>query len=142
MNTHDWPTVPEDARPKKLPINVAISDTEREELAAKGWIVIDTRLLPSRTDSERLEAVKAVLEGIRIGSIEADKGTKDFLDLELYVLGVKGKGAQTRESGDFGKGEIDVLLNFGDGRMSQTFKEKLKALDSVPKVPKKKKVSK
>lgn len=140
MNPENWPDVPEQQRPKKLFVNMSVPATERVVLASKGWEVVDTRLMPCGTDNERLEAVKATLEGIRLGSIEPDKNMKDFLDLEMYVLGVKGKGAQSVDKGNLEHAEMDVLLQFGGARVSQDFRDRMVELEASPKrKPKKKK---
>jgi len=136
-NALEWPTVPVEQRPQVLYHNTSLTPQEDELLRNKGWIPVDTRLMSSRTDQERIDSIKAVLEGIRRGTIDGDKTLKDFLDIESYTVGIKGKGAQAKDVGDFGAGEIDVLLDFGGGRTSQTFKDKLKALDSEPKKVKK-----
>lgn len=139
MNPENWPDVPEQQRPKKLFVNMSVPATERVVLASKGWEVVDTRLMPCGTDNERLEAVKATLEGIRLGSIEPDKNMKDFLDLEMYVLGVKGKGAQSVDKGNLEHAEMDVLLQFGGARVSQDFRDRMVELEASPKRKSKKK---
>lgn len=137
MFADNWPEVPEDARPKRLYVNEPVTNEERAILASKGWEVVDTRILPGKTDQERLEAVKAVLEGIRVGSIQADKMTKDFLDLEMYVLGVKGKGAQATDRGDIDKRDLDSLLSFSATKASPGFKERMRELETETKNTKK-----
>jgi hypothetical protein len=133
FDPNNYPDVPEDQRPKRLFVNQNLDSEIRTELTSKGWIVTDTRLLPNHTDNDRLEVVKSILEGIRQGSIDVDRNIKDFLDMELYVLGVKGKGAQAQDKGDLKRDELDVLLDFGNAKTSQDFKEKLRQLDSEPK---------
>jgi hypothetical protein len=119
-----WPTVPPKMRPKTLYVNEFVSPADSAHLAKVGWNVVDTRVMPNSNSTEHLEAIKAVLEGIRIGSIDAEKGLKDFLDQELYLLGVKGKGTQTDRKGGMDKEALDSLLDLGKDKVGEQLAQK------------------
>lgn len=132
-----WPEVPNDARPKTLYVNLVLDETAKQGLNDKGWIVSDVRLMPSTTDAQRLDVVKAYLEGIRMGSIDTSRDLKEFLDLELYVLGIKGKVQKANDKGALPQDDVDTLLTIGSTRMSGEFTDKLKGLKETEKEVKK-----
>ena len=109
----DWPAVPEDQRPKRLPHSTVLRLEDQELLAAKGWRPMDVRLLPNNNDAERGEALKAWLEGIRMGTIEADAKLLRFLDLEARSLGLTSNRAQTdsvRRGGEIDTGSLESIF--------------------------------
>lgn len=85
---NEWPDVPPDQRPKRLPHAGAIGKSDQDILKEKGWDPVDIRLLPNTTDVQRGEALKACLEGIRLGTIAPDKSVTKFLELEARALGL------------------------------------------------------
>jgi len=101
----DWPNVPLEQRPKRLPHSCVLSEDDLELLASKGWQPLDVRLIPNGNDAERGEALKAWLEGIRLGTINADKDLLRFLDLEARALGLTSNRVQNEVAR---RGEIDV----------------------------------
>lgn len=110
-----WPDVPVESRPKRLPHAGGISSEEIELLASKGWAPLDVRLMPADSDAQRGSCLKAWLEGIRLGTIEADGKIQRFLDLEARALGLT--SATRNPSEDKPKDEIDkgsLKSIFGD----------------------------
>ena len=109
-----WPTAPKDERPKSLFVNYTVTKTCLEEMSLRGWSVLDTRTLPNKTDADRAEGLKAVLEGIRIGSIEPDREKMRWLELEAKVYGLlTGKDKLADKTPKINKEVLDNLLDFG-----------------------------
>lgn len=65
----EWPEVPVESRPRKLFVNELVDKSVSVILSARGWQVVDVRILPGDNDVERSEAVQATLSGARTGSI-------------------------------------------------------------------------
>lgn len=129
----DWPDVPVDQRPKRLFHRGIVGEWELP-LRVKGWDPVDVRLLPNATDHDRAEALKAWLEGIRYGTIEADPKQAKWLELESRVYGLhagKAMGSAVAKAGlDYGDGgdAINLALGFGRDRpWTSTIDEKLTA---------------
>lgn len=123
-----WPIVPDEDRPKKL-FHMGLLDAELTDgsslidyLRERGWEPVDVRLMANRTDADRAEAIKGYLEGIRVGSIEADPKSAKFLEHELRVYGMaQGKTPSGPRSDandtDSTTQSVDIVLNsFGTGR--------------------------
>ena len=109
-----WPSAPRHERPKNLYLAAGLSPDLSSILEGRGWRVIDVRVLPNQTDGARAEALKATLEGIRQGTIEADKDKLRWLELEAKVYGLltgkdKLKDDKPKISGDV----LEDLLSFG-----------------------------
>ena len=99
-----WPEAAADQRPKRLPHTGAIGKDAVEILRAKGWDPIDVRVMPNASDAERGTALKATLEGIRLGTIDVDHKMHKFLLLEAQALGLtSARGPQE----DKPKDEVD-----------------------------------
>jgi hypothetical protein len=85
-----WPEAPIEERPKPLYVDETLADIDIATLSARGWVVIDVRSMPNKSDADRLAGLKAKLEGIRLGSITAPtKNALDTLKLEASVVGPK-----------------------------------------------------
>ena len=108
-----WPEAPTEERPKALFVNTTISTSIQSGLNSRGWRVIDVRTLSNRTDGDRAEALKANLEGIRQGTIEADKDRLRWLELEAKVYGLlTGKVKIKDDIPKISSNLLDDLLNF------------------------------
>lgn len=83
-----WPEAPLTERPKKLFTNQTVSQEILAALWAKGWLLVDTRVLPNDSDADKAYAVKCVLEGVRIGSIFPLTVALKHLELEARVYGL------------------------------------------------------
>lgn len=83
-----WPDAPTDQRPKSLFVDSMVFEDTKGALKEKGWIVYDVRLLANKSDGDRAEALKCCLEGIRVGTIAADKDKLRWLELEAKVYGL------------------------------------------------------
>lgn len=94
----NWPPAPEDERPKALYVSELLPDVVGEWLAGQGWLVLDVRLLPNRSDGDRAEAVKAYLEGVRVGSIEPGKDRLRYLELEAKICGLLSNKSRADDS--------------------------------------------
>lgn len=94
---NDWPDVPADQRPKRLPHAGIIGKDAAALMRQKGWDPIDIRLLPNSTDVERGICLKACLEGVRLKTIEADASLQRFLDLEARALGLTSNREQRED---------------------------------------------
>lgn len=114
-----YPDVPVEQRPKALYIADPLSEECREHLRAKGWEPTDVRLLPNRTDGDRAEAVKAYLEGARIGSLTLTKDQRASIELEAKICGLlNNKGiADDQSSRHIESNTLDILLNIGTNRL-------------------------
>ena len=109
-----WPPAPKDERPKSLFVNYTVDTACHEAMTLRGWSVLDTRVLPNKTDADRAEGLKAVLEGIRVGSIEPDKEKMRWLELEAKVYGLlTGKDKLADKTPKINKEVLDNLLDFG-----------------------------
>jgi hypothetical protein len=109
-----WPDAPSDERPKNLFVDYTVCQDVRLVLFGRGWKVRDTRILPNKTDADRAEALKAVLEGIRVGTILPDKDRMRWIELEAKVYGLltgKDKLADTKPK--VNPEVLDNLLDFG-----------------------------
>lgn len=112
-----WPDVPAHERPKKLFVEQSIPVVDAAVFESKGWTIIDVRMLPNSSDADRAETVKALLEGIRVGTIEPDPKRLKFLELEAAVYGLKNsKGASTAKKDETDTDDIEKLLNFRSPR--------------------------
>ena len=109
-----WPTAPKEERPKSLFVNYTVDKECRDEMALRGWTVFDTRALPNKTDADRAEGVKAVLEGVRVGSIAPDREKLRWAELEAKVYGsLTGKDKLVDKTPQISQEVLDNLLDFG-----------------------------
>jgi len=127
-----WPEVPNEQRQKKLFHCGLIGEKAAFGLRIKGWDPIDVRLLPNETDEHRRLALKAWLEGIRLGTIELDPRLAKWLELESKVYeihkGVAEKPLNEDTLQDAGSTSTNFVLDFGKDRpYTTTADEKLTA---------------
>jgi len=73
---------------RRLYIRQQIFSDTLVHLESLGWQVIDIRTLPSDTDADRADSVKACLEGVRMGSIYPEQSLLKFLELEARTIGL------------------------------------------------------
>lgn len=132
FDTSDWPELPPDQRPQNLYVNYLIPEKAKESLHEKGWNVQDVRALPARTDGDRAEGVKAYLEGIRMGSIDADSKSRGHLELEAKIYGLLDRKS--------GYGEKDSKLTKDTEELLRGFGSKYGNKRISSRVPEKKKV--
>ena len=107
-----WPRAPESGMP--LYVDIELSEKTKTALEERGWKIVDTRIMPNTNDSERADAWRAFMEGVRVGSIEPDKIKLRFLELEgkaLGLLGAKGAPREAKKASLENK-DIAQLLNF------------------------------
>jgi len=112
----DWPETPQS---KRIYHNGLIDNKNAALLAKKNWIVVDVRLLPSASDSERADALKAWLEGIRFGTIEIDKDQLQSFQLEAKIYGLINQRNSTSTGEKLDKATkqtLDSLFDFGRGK--------------------------
>ena len=88
MDWNTWPEVPEDQRPKKLYHNHLMDEEDREHLVSLGWDPRDVRLLPSKSDADKAESLKAWLEGLRMGAIKLSQAVARYVEVEARILGL------------------------------------------------------
>lgn len=112
-----WPAAPDNERPKKLFVNNQVSKETALFLALGGWLIIDVRTMDNRSDAARAEAVKAYLEGVRVGSIEPNTNVLRFVELEakLYLLNSR-PASDKKQDQSLEQQSIDELLNFNSNR--------------------------
>lgn len=120
MTIQLWPDVPKADRPKKL-YHCGLDTSGDACLIEKGWAPIDVRLMPNKTDGDRAERLKAMLEGIALGSIEPDPKAAKFVELELRVYKLtsdKVLPAQLKTQDAFNVDDDveDVLKSFSNSR--------------------------
>ena len=84
----DWPVVPADMRPKALYHMSNLGQEMNAALKEGGWSPVDVRLLPERTDDEKIQAIKCWLTGVRLGSIQPHRGGIHFTELEARIYGL------------------------------------------------------
>ena len=117
---HLWPEAPPDERPKSLFFNQAVPADVGEVLQARGWKVVDVRTLANKSDGDRAEALKANLEGIRLGTIHADKDRLRWLELEAKVYGLlTGKDKIKDLKPNISEDVLEDLLNFKPKKKSR-----------------------
>ena len=83
-----WPRLPLGWNKKSIFIAANVAPSILMNLEAKGWNVVDVRFMPTTSDGERVDSVKAWLEGVRLGTIVAEKGVNKFVELEAKALGM------------------------------------------------------
>ena len=88
ISFEDWPVIPKDQRPKPLYHMSNIDSALGQALIDSGWEPIDLRLLPERTGEEKVFAIKAWLQGVRLGSVMPYRGGIHFSELEARVYGL------------------------------------------------------
>ncbi len=115
LDFSNWPVVPQEQRPKKLYYLGQLDGDQGAALIAAGWDPIDVRLLPQTTDDEQVAAIKAWLQGLRLGSIESKAGQVKFAELEGKLYGA----LSARKVADSGpvldKASLESILNFAGG---------------------------
>ena len=117
---HLWPEAPPDERPKSLFFNKAVPTEVGEVLQARGWKVVDVRTLANKSDGDRAEALKANLEGIRLGTIDAEKDRLRWLELEAKVYGLlTGKDKIKDVKPNISEDVLEDLLNFKPKKKSR-----------------------
>lgn len=104
-NFEAWPEVPPEQRPQRLYVNEAPDQVARISLEALGWQVVDVRVLPNRTDADRIEAWRCYLEGVRLGSIQVDPKLKPFIELEAKSHG-KSVAVKAKDEDE----DVDAIL--------------------------------
>ena len=116
MLVENIPEVPQNQRPKRLPhtgITVHLSVKAKNS----GWKPVDIRLMPNETDGDRAEAVKAYLEGIRLGTIDPDPKILKFLELEARIYGLSsGKSVAAVKPVELDGSDLAKVLDFGKTR--------------------------
>lgn len=103
-------------RPKDLYVAETVSQADTVALKNRGWTVVDVRVLPSKSDGDRADSVKKWLEGVRVGSIIADKDIIKIVELEARaygLVGTKPTAVKTLEEAESDEDVIDLLLDFG-----------------------------
>ena len=109
-----WPVASQDDRPKDLFVDYPVGHDAKTTLSKRGWRVRDTRTLPNRSDADRAEGLKAVLEGIRVGSITPDREKLRWSELEAKVYGLlTGKDKLADKAPKVNQEVLDNLLDFG-----------------------------
>ena len=107
-----WPCVPEALRGKPL-YHAGLDNAEEAALVMGGWKPIDVRLLPSGSDEDRAQAVKAWLEGVRLGSIVPARGVTKFVELEARIYGLLEAKKRLSDTAPMDGEDVDKLLEFG-----------------------------
>jgi|TARA_Y100000310_G_scaffold218866_1_gene220189 hypothetical protein len=109
-----WPEAAMADRPKNLFVDYTVTAEENAVLEGRGWCLWDIRRLPNKTDADRAEGVKCLLEGIRVGSISPDKEKMRWLELEAKVYGLlTGKDKLAGKAPKVDQEVLDNLLDFG-----------------------------
>jgi len=133
-----WPEAPEDERPKKLPVDFALEKKDAAALIAKGWEPIDVRVLPNKTDGDRAEAVKAYLEGARLGTITLTAPQIRHLELEAKIYGLLSvRNSATLNVEKPESDALDALLSFSSPRAAPAAVQKIVTSPEQVKQPRK-----
>ena len=114
----ELPVVPEDARPRMLYLNDDPGAHLAKTLTRQGYQLVDVRILPNRTDHDRAELVKAYLDGVRMGTLEADAELLSYLRLESQIYGLVGSkdfghAASKEKKGKLEDEDLGTILGFG-----------------------------
>jgi hypothetical protein len=110
-----WPEAPSEERPKNLFVDYPLDADSRAVLQERGWKALDVRTMPNKTDADRAEGLKAVLEGVRVGSILPDKTRLRWLELEAKVYGLlTGKDKLADTTPKINTEVLENLLDFGE----------------------------
>jgi hypothetical protein len=114
----DLPVVPEDQRPRRLYVAQTLSSDAQLGAKARGWEVIDVRVLPSFSMEERRTAVLAYLEGSRCGSLALARSQLDALELEAKACGILGtKGLDEKPKEEIDEEDLLALLPQNSSRV-------------------------
>jgi hypothetical protein len=120
LEAADWPEVPANQRPKSLYVNYLVSPEDQAALGAKGWMLIDVRLLPNTTLTERQTCVLAWFEGLRLGTIEMGKGRiLDVLEIEAKTCGLTNLKQAPEKPKDLEQETIDSILDIKNRRQTR-----------------------
>lgn len=114
--------MPKISRPKALYINVPLELEDEKNLLEKGWEPIDVRTLPSKTDKQKADTIKAWLEGVRQGSIQPEKDIIKLIELEAKAYGLVGTKTITERDEPTTTDEVvdDLLDTFASKRVVKT----------------------
>ena len=119
------PNVPASKRPKPLYVRHNLSEEDQALVEEKGWKPVDVRLIENRAD-----AVRATLEGVRVGTITMDKDEVNHLTLEARICGLLStKGDKSGKKEDFI--EKETMNEILDLNMARVNKDSLKRLKEV-----------
>lgn len=115
-----WPRVPKELRPKNLYVDRLMDAADKQMLERRGWRIVDIRLMETRTDGDRAEAVKVYLEGIRVGSIEPTHGLVKHLELEAKIYGLlSNKNQETYSKPKIDDTILESLLDIGSNKVTK-----------------------
>jgi len=108
LDLENLPPVPEHARPKRLPVNKTPADDLKLTLEQRGWEIHDVRTMSGA------DAVKATLEGIRLGSIDSVNLRELELEAKIYGLlkGEEKEKPQEKKQEMSKKDTLKMLLDF------------------------------
>jgi hypothetical protein len=105
------PVVPKELRPRRVYVAEEVSSDVKDGVEARGWSIVDVRVLPSSNMVERREAVLAYLEGARCGSLELAPRQIAALELEAKACGILGtKGLDEKPKEEVPEEELLALL--------------------------------
>ena len=103
-----WPKTPK----RRIVYHCGIDDEDLAHLTGLGWDPVDVRLLPNDEDHQRGEAVKAWLEGVRLGSIDPRGQIAKYVELEARIYGLTLNKQVDRDKDKVDARDVDQLLDF------------------------------
>lgn len=122
---------------------VAQMSPQTEALKAKGYDVVDVRLLPRGKELDDQRAVLAWLQGMTEGTIAPDEERRKTLELEGKAAGLfVSRSMRLEGKVDLTADTVDELLGFGPSRytLGQMTEKKIEEAKRAALVPGKKKV--
>ena len=113
LDPAEWPEVPPDQRPRPLFHDGGIVEAAMPIWVNKGWSPLDVRLMPGKNDNQRREAVKAWLEGIRVGAIDVQVKRLRSIEMEARTLGLMSGDIESVDNeNDMSGKTLDAVLSF------------------------------
>lgn len=111
MNLDTLPEIPTADRPRLLPHNGIVTPEDVDSLRTKGWEPVDIRL------KDGAEAVRLMVEGLRIGTVEISKEQIKYLELEMRAYGfytaAAAKQAEKPAATAIDRRTLNEILDFG-----------------------------
>lgn len=93
--------------------HAGLSKAQVNALEAKGYTMVDLRLLPSDTMAERAAAILHFFEGVRLGTIEADARLAKVVEIEARACGLQTGKNRPDEAKKLDAEDIEALLEVG-----------------------------
>ena len=106
----DWlPTLPEDQKGRELYFDRELSSAQLSALTKKGWVPVNILTQPRESEKDAIRNIKCLLEGIRLGTIEADQSKWKYIELECKIYGISFNQKRQLDETDKPKEGLEAL---------------------------------